>query len=196
MGDFKKFIVAFIALLWLISVGAEIVGTPFQPETDVRLDRIESAEGDVTFTLVNKHSLTSSIRAADTDGLNFSRYAKATFVLDGLGISSVSPEVTTTIPAKSVLIGGFLYNAVTLITSGLDPLLKYQCEDDANIAAAALPTLTAAAISGISAGRQFSLGGAAPVAGIASDCNILATISHGTFSQGTVNLFLEYTVTD
>lgn len=175
---------------------AEIVGTPFQPEVDKRLHRIEAVEGDVTFSLTNSNSMSSSLRASPTHGLGYLKVAKAKFVLDGIGASSLSPTSTLTLPAKSVLIGGFLYNSVTIITSAGEPRFKVQCEDDANILASQILTTAQATITNTSMGRPFSSGGAAPVKSIAAACNVLGTVATGTFSQGDVNIFIEYITTD
>ncbi len=79
------------------------------------------------------------------------------------------------------------------------PLIAFQCEDSANIfAAAALDQYSAGQIL---SGKQFGAGttnGSALTGmtdAIGAACNVVAIVTQDTFSAGKINLFIDYVTT-
>jgi len=129
-----------------------------------------------------------------SDGLLAKKIARATLDCDAASACTVGTvALGQTLPAKSLLTKSWLY-IITQFTEGSSGTVAIHCEDADNVFTAA--NVVADSPSGsIVAGNQDGTN-TDMQAGIESACELTATIATAEQTSGTMNVFVEYVVTD
>lgn len=195
-----------LAPLLLLLVSTLAFATPIgsNPTLERRLLRLEAGTGLATGAVTSTKILDGTVAEVDlsaaggkgTDGLGVLRVARATLTCAGTSCGLGAHGLTTTLPAKAIIIRSFIYTVAQMTDTGTCTL-AISCEDANNIKTAtdfggvAADTLTEGASTGASSAFTKA---------IAAACEITATFADGGScvapTVGSANIFVEYVVQD
>ncbi len=180
-----KLLLTLTALLFAITTHASIRGSPYMPETDQRFSDIEAR------ALALEPAAQATNYAAD--GLLAVKVARATIDCSTAANCTVGAHsLGQALPAKAMIIRSYYYSAVQPVSAGSGSIAVH-CEDANNIVTAA--NLTSKTVGTISEGGSTGAT-TAMVVGIASACNITATITSSDYTAGKLNIYTHYVVND
>ncbi len=153
------------------------------------------ADKVLTTMVLDGTLLEADLTAVGANGLHAHRTARATLNCAASGCSVGAHLLGVSLPAKALITRSYIYVKTQFTDTGTCTV-AVSCEDANNIKTATDITGTAAAgfIEGQSTGAASAF-----VAGIASTCEITATIADGGScvpANGYANIFVEYQVID
>lgn len=168
----KTFLVLFTILAATLA-HAEIKGSPFSPEADVRFNKLEE---NYATGLVGK------------DGHHVKQVLQVTYDFSVSGGAIGTITLPQKLPKGAIIQRSYVYS-VTQPTTSASGTLAFQCQNSGDVLAA-----TAAASFG-AAGASIdgaSTGSAANFKYITSECSMKAVIATGALTAGKVIAIVEY----
>src|SRR3990167_4759505 len=179
--------------------------SPFPPWLlDLTGDVTVSTEGVVTIDsgvvsssdIVDGTIVEGDIRDYDNDGLNLYRVAKGSFaVAVGGAVGTGSVALGITLPAKSLVKHSYAFAQTRVQTTTGNPTIKIGCTDDIS-EFMNVQTQNFFGLAVNSTTNLLQTDDASAARFLSAACTPFATIASGSFSQGVLNVFIEYLKTD
>ncbi len=170
----------FTLLTFLPPAFAARVGSPYRASDDARFDALENGSGIDSSAITNAKIAAEAVTedkvlAQSADGVNFGRWARASFSAIGGSVTIGAQTIPVNLPAKAVIIRSFIRVTTQFADTGTCTV-ALSCEDANNIK-------TATDITGSAAGAfiegQSTGAASAFVASIGAACSIVMTIADG-----------------